>query len=84
MPYKVDYNGLNMPLITVTLLALERASLWLADGTFKVVPSLFYQLYSIHFEYNGGLNPAGIYCLLCNKSREAYDKLVTVMKNLIP
>jgi hypothetical protein len=27
---------------------LARADLWLADGTFKVVPSIFYQLYTIH------------------------------------
>ena len=28
---------------------LARASMWLADGTFKVVPSVFFQLYTIHF-----------------------------------
>jgi len=28
---------------------LARASMWLADGTFKVVPSMFFQLYTIHF-----------------------------------
>ena len=27
---------------------LARASMWLADGTFKVVPSVFFQLYTIH------------------------------------
>ena len=40
--------------------ALERSDLWIADETFKVVLNLFYQLYSIHFEFVGGLNPAAI------------------------
>src|SRR5271163_4389021 len=33
---------------------LAHASFWLADGTFKVVPSLFFQLYTIHFELTPG------------------------------
>lgn len=64
--------------------ALERAQVWLADGTFKVVPTLFFQLYSIHFEHAGGINPPGIYCLMSNKSRLAYDKLTAVLRNLMP
>jgi len=64
--------------------AMARADVWIADGTFKVVPTLFYQLYSIHFEFVGGLNPAAVYCLLCNKSRMTYDRLLNVIKELIP
>ena len=30
---------------------LARASMWLVDGTFKVVPSVFFQLYTIHFQF---------------------------------
>jgi hypothetical protein len=48
---------------------LARAKLWLADGTFKVVPSIFYQLYTIHFELTPGNNPAAVYCLIKNKQR---------------
>jgi len=45
----------------LTLLdGLARADLWLADGTFKVVPSIYYQLYSIHFEFAKGINPAAV------------------------
>src|SRR6267154_1337579 len=44
--------------------ALQSAHVWLADGTFKVVPSVFFQLYSIHFEHVGGITPAGLYCLM--------------------
>lgn len=64
--------------------AFGRADIWLADGTFKVVPHLFYQLYSIHFEFIGGLNPAAIYVLLTNKSRATYDRLIRVVKELAP
>ena len=63
---------------------LERASLWLADGTFKVVPNLFFQLYTIHFELPGGTNPSGIYALLPNKTRATYTRLVEAVKSLIP
>jgi hypothetical protein len=64
--------------------ALARAQVWLADGTFKVVPTLFYQLYSIHFQFIGGLNPAAVYCLLPDKSRATYDRLLGVIKALCP
>lgn len=66
------------------LQALGRADMWLADGTFKVVPSLYFQLYTIHFELPGGINPAGVYCLLTGKSRAIYDRLITALKTLIP
>jgi len=42
---------------------LARSKLWLADGTFKVVPSIFFQLYTIHFELVPGNNPVAVYCL---------------------
>lgn len=66
------------------LSAMGTAELWLADGTFKVVPTLFYQLYSIHFASAGGLHPAGVYCLLLNKSRTTYERLLSVIKELCP
>lgn len=66
------------------LSVLSRAELWLADGTFKVVPSLFFQLYSIHFDLANGLSPAGVYCLLTSKNRNTYVNLLTVLKTLIP
>jgi MULE transposase domain/FLYWCH zinc finger domain len=63
---------------------LARAKLWLADGTFKVVPSIFFQLYSIHFELVPGITPAAVYCLVQNKQRTVYDNLLTTVKNMIP
>lgn len=69
---------------TELLDGLARAEVWLADGTFKVVPGLFYQLYSIHFSFGSGINPAAVYCLLTNKTRDTYDRLLRELKTLIP
>lgn len=62
----------------------SRSSTWLADGTFKVVPSLFFQLYSIHFQFVEGISPAAIYCLLPNKTRLIYDRVLEEVKRLVP
>jgi len=43
---------------------LARAPMWLADGTFKVVPSVFFQLYTIHFAFGNGVCPAVIGCIV--------------------
>ncbi len=63
---------------------LARAEVWLADGTFKVVPALFFQLYTIHFHFGEGRNPAAVYCLLRNKTRQSYNKMLAALKDLIP
>jgi hypothetical protein len=63
---------------------LARASMWLADGTFKVVPSLFFQLYTIHFQLVQGMNPAALYCVLSNKTRSTYDRVLEEVHRLIP
>ena len=69
---------------TSVLDGLARSNIWIADGTFKIVPSLYFQLYSIHFQFVGGINPAAIYCLLTNKTRESYNRLIDELKKLIP
>ena len=63
---------------------LARASVWLAHGTFKMVPDLFFQLYTIHFQFVNGINPAALYCLLPNKTRATYDRLLQEVVRLIP
>jgi len=63
---------------------LARADVWLADGTFKVVPSVFFQLYSIHFNFSDGLNPAAIYCLLPCKTENTYNRALAEIHRLIP
>uniref|UniRef100_H3A3N7 MULE transposase domain-containing protein n=1 Tax=Latimeria chalumnae TaxID=7897 RepID=H3A3N7_LATCH len=63
---------------------LARADVWLADGTFKVVPLIFFQQYTIHFQYQPGIIPAAVYCLLPNKTQTTYDHLLQVLTQLVP
>lgn len=63
---------------------LGRADVWLADGTFKIVPSLFFQLYSFHFCFGAGINPAALYCLLPNKTAATYGRVFAEIRNLVP
>jgi hypothetical protein len=64
--------------------SLARAEVWLADGTFKVVPSLYFQLYSIHFSFGSGINPAALYCLLNNKTAATYGVVLRELRRLVP
>ena len=69
---------------------LSMSSIWLADGTFKTVPNLFCQLYTVHcliggpnpFE-NGHLLPC-IYALLPNKSTSTYTKMWNIIRDACP
>ncbi|GLV37474.1 hypothetical protein CBL_10560 [Carabus blaptoides fortunei] len=56
---------------------LRGSNVWIGipDGTLKIVPSLFFQLYTIHFQFDGGCNPVGLYCLLPDKSLATYNRL---------
>lgn len=49
------------------LKCLAEATAWFADGTFKVTPGQFYQLYTVHAATNGIVVPMA-YGLLPNKS----------------
>ena len=51
---------------------LEKATQLLGDGTFKVAPALWAQLYTIHGTFNGWTFPL-FYCLLPDKTRESYQ-----------
>ena len=50
-------------------------SLWLCDGTFKICPMQFYQLYTIRIQI-GGFFPPCLYALLPNKTEQTYSKLL--------
>ena len=62
---------------------LELSENWQADGTFKVTPPIFAQVYSIHTSRHGDLVPA-FYCLLPNKAQETYERLFRAVRQLIP
>ena len=55
---------------------------WLVDGSFKICPSPFYQLYTVHIQI-GGLYPPCSYALLSNKRLSTYNKFLTALKSLI-
>ncbi|CAF1014859.1 unnamed protein product [Rotaria sordida] len=63
---------------TENLKWLQEAKFWIMDGTFKTVPTLFRQLYSIHAPAGGDVNfrivPL-VYALMTMKSEELYEKL---------
>lgn len=65
------------------LRGLERRHVWGANGTFKKVPSIFFQLYSTHFEQSRGINPAALYCLLPNKTEATYTRLPDYVNHLV-
>lgn len=56
---------------------------WYADGTFKVSPPLFAQVYTIHGVQYSNVVPT-LYALLPNKSEETYVKLLSALKDLKP
>lgn len=53
------------------------------DGTFKIAPNMFSQIYVILAKKFGGVHPI-FYALLPNKSRETYDRLFRMVKELVP
>ena len=48
---------------------------WCADGTFKVAPVLFYQIYVIHITIEGRAYPM-LYALLQNKGQQTYRRML--------
>ena len=69
---------------------LSMSSIWLADGTLKTVPTLFFQLYTVHclvggpnpFE-NGHLLPC-LYALLPNKMQSTYIRKWEIIREACP
>ncbi|CAB4389744.1 unnamed protein product [Rhizophagus irregularis] len=57
---------------------LEQSTLWIMDGTFKTVPTIFKQLYTIHGfvgrNENSWIMPL-VYVLMSSKSEECYQAL---------
>ena len=54
---------------------LSQSDNWYADGTFKVIPEVFYQLYTVHAQCGGRIFPC-IFALLPNKMEEIYTRLL--------
>ena len=59
---------------TEGLRQLHGSSYWISDGTFRVVPRIFTQLYSIHADIQGKFFPC-VYILMSSKSEATYTTL---------
>lgn len=60
---------------------LARSRILVSDGTFKTVPDVFYQLYTLHGEVMGKLYPL-VYCLTMRKTEETYRRIFAEVKSL--
>ena len=54
------------------LRTLKQSNYWIGDGTFKVVPRVFHQLYTLHASIQGKFFPC-VYGLLTTKTEAAYE-----------
>ncbi|CAF2151195.1 unnamed protein product [Rotaria magnacalcarata] len=62
---------------------LENGEQLLVDGTFKVTPSIFYQLYAIHVVYRNAVLPV-VFALLPNKTQQTYRRLIDKLSEIGP
>lgn len=65
------------------VLRYAQSTLWLGDGTFEIVPTLFFQLYTVHCKV-GNSYPPFIYFLLTNKTEGTYTRMIQILKELVP
>ena len=65
------------------LRALTTTGHWFADGTFKVAPELFYQVFTIHALVDNNIIPC-VYALLPNKTEDTYFEMFQQLLHLKP
>ena len=56
---------------------------WFADGTFKVTPPLFAQLYTIHRVRYNNVIPS-VFVLMPNREMATYARVLAALKHLKP
>ena len=62
---------------------MQSAGDFLVDGTFKIVPEIFYQVYIFHAVYRGHVVPV-LYALLRRKNVHTYQNLVHQILRFAP
>ena len=65
------------------LTELETSKFWLADGTIKLSPTLFYQIYTIHASFME-TTPACVYAFLPSKTEMTYRRFLDIILKLAP
>ena len=58
---------------------LKHSKFWVCDGTFKVVPREFTQLYTIHGHVFNKVLPF-VFILMSNKSERSYERAIQIIK----
>ena len=61
---------------------LAESGHWYADGTFKVCPELFFQLYIVHGQRGGRISPC-VFALLPNKTKATYIRFFRELFNIL-
>ena len=61
---------------------LSECDHWYGDGTVKVCPDLFFQLYTIHGQQNGNIYPC-VFALLPNKTANTYVRFFQEVFNRV-
>ncbi len=64
---------------TFYLQLMSQSTTLFMDGTFKIAPRLFSQLYSVHDVYREHVVPV-LYCLLPDKSRATYHRMFDIVR----
>jgi len=62
---------------------LKNCNTWMADGTFRTVPKLFSQLYTIHVCYNRTTYLV-VYVLMTDRTKQSYIEFLNVLKRFEP
>lgn len=89
VPFAKDISHGNERILLFTTIQnikwLQGAKFWIMDGTFKTVPTLFRQLYSIHAPAGGSANyqivPL-VYALMSRKTEDLYQRLFQILHEL--
>lgn len=55
---------------------------WYGDGTFKICPEIYYQLYTVHAQLDGRIFPCA-FALLPNKQETTYNQFFTQLFQLV-
>jgi len=78
-----DINRILIFGTDITSSLLAQSPNWFMDGTFAIVPELFFQLYTVHALIGGDVISC-LYFLLPNKTTETYERVFMEIKALIP
>lgn len=79
----VDPNRILMFGSKENLDSLKTHQHWFIDGTFKVAPKLFFQVFTIHSLVEHKALPM-VYALMTDKTEASYNRLFDGLKNLQP